>query len=83
MVQSMELQAGGKRGGAGRFVRFFGELKEEVRRIQWTTKEELKSHTKIVVAAVFLVGISVYGIDLVCQYTVWGIARLFGVASLV
>jgi preprotein translocase SecE subunit len=78
--QSMELQAGrGK--GAGRGVRFYGELKDEVRKIHWTTKDELKSHTRIVVVATFAVGVLVYAIDLICQYTVWGIAGLFGVAS--
>jgi preprotein translocase SecE subunit len=78
MERNIELQGSGRRGGATRWVRFYGELKEEIRRVHWTTKEELQTHTRVVVGATLLFGILVYVVDLVCQYSVWGLAGLFG-----
>jgi preprotein translocase subunit SecE len=78
MEQNIGLQGGGKPGAVVRMGRFYGELKEEIRRVHWTTKEELKRHTKIVVGAVLFFGFLVFGIDVVCQWTVWGLAGVFG-----
>lgn len=40
-------------------------LKQEIRSIHWTSKEELKVYTQIVVGATFLFGMGVYLVDLV------------------
>ncbi len=39
-------------------------LKQEVRTINWTSKEELRVYTQIVVGATFLFGMGVYFVDL-------------------
>lgn len=39
-------------------------FKEELKKVSWTTKEELKLFTKIVVAATFILGLSIYLVDL-------------------
>ena len=43
------------------------ELKAELKKVSWTTKDELKLSTKIVVGATFLFGIGIYLFDLVIK----------------
>ncbi len=43
------------------------ELKEELKKVSWTTKDELKLSTKIVIGATFLFGIGIYLFDLVIK----------------
>jgi preprotein translocase subunit SecE len=53
-----------------KIARFFGyiqELKEELRKVSWTTKDELKFSTKAVVAATFVLGLGIYLVDLVIK----------------
>lgn len=46
---------------------FIGDLKEELKKVSWTTKPELLSATKAVVIATFSFGISIYIVDLVIK----------------
>lgn len=46
---------------------FFGELKQELKKISWTNKKELKNFTKMVLISTFSVGLSIYLIDMVIQ----------------
>lgn len=41
------------------------DLKTEIKTVHWTSKDELKVYTQIVVGATFLFGMGVYLIDLV------------------
>ncbi|MBS0623380.1 MAG: preprotein translocase subunit SecE [Verrucomicrobia bacterium] len=50
-----------------KLVGFMGEVKKELGRIEWTSQEELKAYTKIVVACMFAFGFSIYVIDLVIR----------------
>ena len=50
------------------------ELKEELKKVTWTTKDELILFTKIVVGATFALGLGIYGIDLLIK----GILNGFG-----
>ncbi len=43
------------------------ELKEELKKVSWTTKDELKLSTKIVIGAIFLFGLGIYLFDLVIK----------------
>lgn len=43
------------------------ELKEELKNVSWTTKDELKLSTKVVIGATFLFGIGIYLFDLVIK----------------
>lgn len=52
--------------GNGAF-HFFGEVKQEFKKISWTDKEELKVYTKVVVAFTFLFGMSVLFVDVIIQ----------------
>jgi preprotein translocase subunit SecE len=58
-------------------VDFGREIKQELKKIEWTTKDELKSYTKIVVISTFLFGMGVYFIDLIVQTFLSGIHLIF------
>lgn len=45
-------------------VHFLSGVKQEFNRIEWTSQDELKSYTKIVVGSTFIFGLSIYIIDL-------------------
>ncbi len=60
---------------------FFKELKEEMKRVSWTTKQELYTCTKIVVTAIFSLGLGIYVIDLLIRLilnALGSLARLLG-----
>lgn len=46
---------------------FVGGIKEEFQKINWTSPEELKVYTQIVVGATFTFGIGIYVMDLIIQ----------------
>jgi preprotein translocase subunit SecE len=50
--------------------KFFGyiqELKEELRKVSWTTKDDLKFSTKAVIGTTFVLGLGIYLVDLVIK----------------
>ena len=48
---------------------FLGDVKQEIQRITWTGKEELRVYTKIVVGTTFVLGLGIYAIDLLVRST--------------
>jgi preprotein translocase subunit SecE len=50
---------------------FVGEIKAELKRINWTSPEELRTYTKIVVGATFFFGMGIYFMDLIIQGSLW------------
>lgn len=46
---------------------FIEEIKLEIKNINWTSREELKTYTQIVVGATFAFGMGVYIVDLAIQ----------------
>jgi preprotein translocase subunit SecE len=60
-----------KRPKIGTLIR---EYKEELKKVSWTTKEELIFFTKIVVITTFAFGIGIYVVDLVIK----GVLQLIG-----
>ena len=53
--------------GLGVF-RFFKELKSELSKVVWPTKKQIVKNTLIVFAAVIVIGILIWVLDLVFQY---------------
>ena len=43
------------------------ELKEELKKVSWTAKGELKLSTKVVIGATFFLGLGIYLFDLVIK----------------
>lgn len=67
-LQKMDLKKGKSASWeAKKVVTFVGEVKQELKKIEWTSKEELKAYTKIVLASTFLFGLFVYSIDLIMR----------------
>lgn len=55
---------------------FIHEMKEEMKKVSWTTKNELYTCGKIVVAAIFFLGLGIYLIDLFIRLSLDGISNL-------
>ncbi|MBS0652950.1 MAG: preprotein translocase subunit SecE [Verrucomicrobia bacterium] len=46
---------------------FIQDLKEELKKVSWTTQDELKFSTKMVVGTTFFLGMGIYFVDLVIK----------------
>lgn len=60
---------------------FFGNVKTEFGKINWTSPEKLKVYTKIVVGTAFFLGMGIYVVDLFIQSFIAGLSffmRLLG-----
>ena len=55
---------------------FFHDMKEEMKKVSWTSKEELKICGKIVIGSIFVLGIGIYLVDLFIRLTLDGIGNL-------
>jgi preprotein translocase subunit SecE len=49
------------------FANLVGEIKSEFNKISWTSREELRTYTKIVVGATFAFGLGVFFMDIFIQ----------------
>ncbi|SCA62735.1 Uncharacterized protein SCG7086_AD_00090 [Chlamydiales bacterium SCGC AG-110-P3] len=66
-----------KPAGSNGFGTFFTDVKSELGRITWTSKEELQVYTKIVVIATFVLGMAIYTSDLTIQSILNGLGVIF------
>ncbi|MEZ5315646.1 MAG: preprotein translocase subunit SecE [Chlamydiales bacterium] len=60
-----------------KWVTFCGEVKQELKKVDWTDKEELKKYTKIVLLSTFIFGMFVYFVDLLIQGFLGGVNLIF------
>ena len=63
---------------AGTFSRkqalnFVGDIKSEFKKVSWTSAEELKVYTNVVVTGTFVFGMMVYFMDLIFQNCISGL----------
>jgi preprotein translocase subunit SecE len=61
---------------ASQWQNFLGDLKDEFRKISWTSPEELATYTKIVVIGTFVFGMGIYLMDLTIQGVLAGLGSL-------
>ncbi len=54
-------------------ITFFGDVKQELKKVSWTSSEELKLYTKITLISTIAMGLAVYLADLIFQGTLFGI----------
>ena len=70
-VQKMNVKKGRSSSSAKaegkKIVAFVGDVKQELKRVEWTSKGELKSYTKIVLISTLIFGMFIYLIDLIIQ----------------
>jgi len=57
-------------------TQFLYELKEELKKVSWTTKAELLLCTKMVVGGMFIFGLGIYMVDLVIKGALESFAHL-------
>ena len=55
---------------------YIHELKEELKKVTWTTKGELILFTKVVVGSTFSLGLGIYGVDLFIKGVLNGFGAL-------
>lgn len=55
---------------------FFSSVKQELKKVDWTNKEELKSYTKIVLLSTLISGTFIYLVDLIIRGFLGGINLL-------
>lgn len=55
---------------------FFHDMKDEMKKVSWTSKEELKTCGKIVIGSIFVLGLGIYFIDLFIRLVLNGIGNL-------
>ena len=82
-IGKMNVEKGKANGAAKhlekkRFLTFFKEVKGELKKVEWTSKEELRAYVKIVLISTFCFAMVVYGIDLVIQTSLGIIGKIFG-----
>ena len=64
---------------AGRRIKkFCKDIVGEMKKVVWTSKEELKKNTKLVLATVVAVGLAIAAVDTVCSLIINSIAGLIG-----
>ena len=67
-----------RKGVVGRFVDFLREVRGEIQKVTWPTKDELRKATIVIVIFVAILGILIGLLDALLQLIfVTGIARLF------
>ncbi len=69
------LNAIKKKKGKGK-GKFFQDMKEEMKKVSWTSKDELKTCGKIVIGSIFVLGIGIYLVDLFIRLILDGIGNL-------
>lgn len=55
---------------------FIQEMKEEMKRVSWTTKDELRTCGQIVIGSIFVLGLGIYLVDLFIRLVLDGIGNL-------
>lgn len=79
-LSAVRAEKEGKR-PARRLFFFIQEVKEELKKVSWTSREELLLSTKLVVLATFIFGLGIYLADLLIKGSLDGISgfvKLFG-----
>jgi len=61
-----------------KLLNFFKDVKQELGRVEWTSKDELKVYVKIVLVSTFCFAMGVYLVDLAIRGVLGGINMLFG-----
>ena len=61
---------------------FIQAMKDEMKKVSWTSKEELVSLAKVVVGSIFVLGLSIYLVDLTIRGILQGVGNLLYILGL-
>lgn len=57
-----------KKKSGNRVVRFFKEVKSEMKKVVWPSKKQVIKNTLIVIAAVVLIGVVIWALDMLFSF---------------
>lgn len=60
---------------------FVGDIKSEIHKVHWTSREELLAYTKIVVITTFLFGMAIYFVDMMIQGSLSALSYLLSLVA--
>ena len=69
----MAVATAQKKKSGNKIVRFFKELKSELKKVVWPSKSQVAKNTVIVIAAVIIIGIVIWVLDMAFGF---GISKL-------
>ena len=72
-VEPVAPREGSPKKSRGNYIR---EVKEELKKVTWTTRSELILSTKLVVGSTFVFGIGIYAVDLLIKTVLNGVAGM-------
>lgn len=61
---------------SSKVIDFIGDVKGELKKINWPNPDELRTYTKVVVGTAFALGVGIYIIDLLIQSCLNGLSLL-------
>lgn len=61
-----------------RIKKFFKDVAGEMKKVVWTSKEDLKKSTKLVLITVIAIGLAIAVVDTVCSFLINSLAGLIG-----
>lgn len=57
-----------KKKSGNKIVRFFKELKSEMKKVVWPSKKQVIKNTLIVIASVIIIGIVIWALDMIFSF---------------
>ena len=61
-----------------RIKKFFKDVVGEMKKVVWTSKEDLKKSTKLVLFTVIAIGLAIAVVDTVCSFLINSLAGIIG-----
>ena len=61
-----------------RIAKFCKDVSGEMKKVVWTSKEDLRKHTKLVLITIVAVGIAIAVVDTACSWIINSLAGLIG-----
>ena len=58
-----------------RVVRFFREVKSELKKVVWPSRKQIINNTLIVIASVIVIGIVIWAFDAIFQYGIFSFIK--------
>jgi len=70
--------SGPRQGTVERWRLFLSEVRNELKRVTWPSRHEVYATTVVVILTSFVLGLYLWGLDLLSEYLVFRLMRWFG-----
>lgn len=64
-----------------KFGKFIHEVRIELKKVTWPTRQQLIKNTLVVIVFLIVIGLLVFGVDLLFQQGIFGTNGLFGLIT--